>query len=41
MNKAILAKIACRFLTDSEADWCKIVRSKYGVDDLGPVDFKK
>lgn len=39
MNKAHLAKLAWRLITQSEATWAKIVRLKYGLEDGGSVVF--
>lgn len=36
MNKAMLTKLAWRLINEEEAAWCKIMRPKYGQDNLGP-----
>lgn len=41
MNKAMLVKLAWRLITEEVAAWCKLLRSKYGLDSSGPIDFKK
>lgn len=40
MNKALLAKLGWRLLTQGEDLWAKMIRKKYGVSLDGPVTFK-
>lgn len=40
MNKALLAKFAWRMITQGDEAWCKIICSKYGVNDDGLAVFK-
>lgn len=41
MNKALLAKLAWRVLTNSAEIWSKMLAKKYGVGDTGAVGFSK
>lgn len=40
MNKALVAKLAWRLLTEEEALWSRLVRSKYGLSLAGLAYFK-
>lgn len=40
MNKAMMAKLCWRLLTQGEDMWAMIVRRKYGLNDTGPLVFK-
>lgn len=39
-NKSLLLKLALRLLNHGNDRWAKIIHSKYGIDDHGPVIFK-
>lgn len=41
MNKALLAKLGWRLLTQGEEMWAKILRVKYGIGDSGPPVFRR
>lgn len=38
---ALLAKLAWRVLNPGDATWCKVIRSKYGIIDDGPLLFNQ
>lgn len=40
MNKAMLAKMALRVITEEEAIWVKVIQAKYGLEREDPVVFK-
>lgn len=40
MNKALMAKLAWRVLTQKEETWCEVFRSKYGIVSDGMMEFK-
>lgn len=41
MNRAMLKKPARRLINEEEGTWCKVLRSKYGLHNRGPIEFKK
>lgn len=40
MNKALLAKLAWRVVSQGDASWAKVIRYKYGLEEDGPLQFK-